>query len=75
LRVADADRGLTEFDIAHQLGNSPEVCRETYIHTHVDRANERIQMALDTKVNDLQAARRRRRWVASVGSKPASRAS
>jgi integrase len=55
-----ADRGLTEFDIGHQLGNSPEVCRETYIHTHVDRANERIQMALDTKVSDLEARRRRR---------------
>jgi integrase len=55
-----ADRGLTEFDIAHQLGNSPEVCRDTYIHTHVDRANERISMALEPTITELQAARRRR---------------
>jgi hypothetical protein len=55
-----ADRGLSEFDIAHQLGNSPEVCRETYIHTHRDRANDRVALALAAGVADLGAARRRR---------------
>jgi integrase len=55
-----ADRGLSEFDIAHQLGNSPEVCRETYIHTHRDRANDRVALALSAGVADLGAARRRR---------------
>jgi integrase len=55
-----ADRGLSEFDIAHQLGNSPEVCRETYIHTHVDRANDRVALALAAGVADLSAHRRKR---------------
>lgn len=55
-----ADRGLSEHDIAHQLGNSPEVCRETYVHTHVDRANDRVALALSTGVADLGARRRRR---------------
>lgn len=55
-----ADRGLSEFDIAHQLGNSPEVCRETYIHTHVDRANDRVALALAAGVADLGAHRRKR---------------
>lgn len=55
-----ADRGLSEFDIAHQLGNSPEVCRETYIHVHADRANDRVALALASNVADLSAARKRR---------------
>lgn len=55
-----ADRGLSEFDIAHQLGNSPEVCRETYVHSHRDRANDRVALALSTGVADLGAHRRRR---------------
>jgi integrase len=55
-----ADRGLSEFDIAHQLGNSPEVCRETYIHTHRDRANDRVALALSANVADLGAHRRKR---------------
>lgn len=55
-----ADRGLSEFDIAHQLGNSPEVCRETYIHTHVDRANDRVSLALAAGVTDLSEHRRKR---------------
>jgi integrase len=42
-----ADRGLSEHDIAHQLGNSVEVCRETYIHAYRDRTNERVRLALD----------------------------
>jgi integrase len=42
-----ADRGASEFDIAHQLGNSPQVCRETYIHTHRDRTNDRNRTLLN----------------------------
>lgn len=53
-----ADRGLSEFDIAHQLGNSPEVCRETYVHTHRDRANDRVAMALNSNVVPLTRRRR-----------------
>jgi integrase len=55
-----ADRGLSEFDISHQLGNSPEVCRETYIHTHRDRANDRVALALSAGVVDLNQRRRGR---------------
>lgn len=55
-----ADRGLSEFDIAHQLGNSPEVCRETYVHVHRDRANDRVALALASNVAGLDAARRRK---------------
>ena len=53
-----ADRGLSEHDIAHQLGNSVEVCRRTYIHTHRDRANERVADALSSNVVDLTARRK-----------------
>jgi integrase len=36
------DRGGNEFDVAQQLGNTPEVCRKTYIHGYKDqRINER----------------------------------
>lgn len=42
-----ADRGLSEHDIAHQLGNSVQVCRETYIHAYRDRTNDRVRLALD----------------------------
>lgn len=42
-----ADRGLSEHDIAHQLGNSPKVCRDTYIHAYRDRTNDRVRLALD----------------------------
>lgn len=42
-----ADRGASELDISRQLGNSPEVCRETYVHSHVDRALERNRGVLD----------------------------
>lgn len=56
-----ADRGLSEFDISHQLGNSPEVCRETYVHVHRDRANDRVALALAApSVVDLETHRRRR---------------
>lgn len=41
------DRGLNEYDVAHQLGNSPEVCRKTYIHVHHTRANDRIRQAMN----------------------------
>jgi integrase len=54
-----ADRGLNEFDIAHQLGNSPQVCRETYIHTYRDRTNDRVRLALEQapKIVNLTARR------------------
>jgi integrase len=55
-----ADRGLSEHDIAHQLGNSVEVCRETYIHAYRDRTNERVRLALDgAGVVDLASKRNR----------------
>jgi integrase len=42
-----ADRGLSEFDISAQLGNTPDVCRKHYIHVYRDRVNDRVRMALD----------------------------
>lgn len=40
-----ADRNLSARDIAHQLGNSPQVCEDVYIHTHRDRALDRLRGA------------------------------
>lgn len=53
-----ADRGANEFEIAHHLGNSPQVCRETYIHTFKDRTNDRLRQFLDADANvvDLRKA-------------------
>lgn len=53
-----ADRGASDQDIAHQLGNSPEVCRKTYIHTYRDRANARNRAAFDRRVTPISAASR-----------------
>jgi integrase len=54
-----AARGANEFQIAAQLGNSPEVCRRTYIHTYREEVNERNRGFLAQTVADLDAARRR----------------
>ena len=54
------DRGGNEFDVSAQLGNSPEVARETYIHAYRDRVNDRNRSRLNGPVADLDAARRRR---------------
>lgn len=54
------DRGGNEFEVAHQLGNSPEVCRDHYIHAHRDRTNDRVALMLSAGVTDLGAHRRRR---------------
>jgi integrase len=55
-----ADRGADEFEIAHQLGNTPLVCRETYIHGYRDRINERNRGYLNANVADLEAHRKKR---------------
>jgi integrase len=56
-----ADRGASMADVAHQLGNSEQVCRETYVHKFVDRANDRVRGLLDrAPVGDLDALRRRK---------------
>jgi integrase len=56
-----ADRGASMADIAGQLGNSEAVCREVYVHSFVDRANDRVRALLNqAPVSDLEAARRRR---------------
>jgi integrase len=54
-------RGGNEFDVSAQLGNSPQVARETYIHSYVDEANRRNRRFLDgADVVDLAAERDRR---------------
>lgn len=51
--------GGNEYDVSHQLGNSPEVARETYIHTYTEQANERIRRFLEgADVVDLGTVRR-----------------
>lgn len=55
-----ADRGASARDIAHQLGNSVEVCEATYIHGYRDRINERNRQLLERPVVvDLDARRKR----------------
>lgn len=53
------DRGATEYDVAQQLGNSPEVCRETYVHHYRDRQLERNRLLLERPaVVDLASRRK-----------------
>lgn len=52
-------RGGNEFDVAAQLGNTPEVARETYIHEYRDRQRERLRGLLErpAPVTDLSEVR------------------
>jgi integrase len=53
--------GGNEYDASHQLGNSPEVCRRTYIHQDSDHRNERNRgFLVPSKVVDLEARRERK---------------
>jgi integrase len=53
------DRGGNEYDVAQQLGNSPDVCRKHYIHGYKDRMNERNRARLEGEnVVDLNERRR-----------------
>jgi len=53
--------GGNEYDAAHQLGNSPRVCRETYIHNNADQRNERNRgFLVSSKVVDLDSRRDRK---------------
>src|SRR5207247_630288 len=50
--------GGNEYDVSSQLGNSPEVARETYIHRYIEEANERNRRFLDgASVVDLATRR------------------
>jgi integrase len=54
-------RGGNEYDCAAMLGNTPEVCRETYIHEFKTERRERLRGLLDSgTVSELDAARQRR---------------
>lgn len=56
------DRGANEFQVAGQLGNSPDVCRKTYIHAYAQRVNERNRVFLNAPaVVDLTEERKQRR--------------
>ena len=55
-----ADRGASARDIAHQLGNSVEVCEATYIHGYRDRINDRNRRLLERPVVVELDARRTR---------------
>lgn len=53
-------RGGNEYDVSAQLGNSPEVAREVYIHSYTDEANARNRRFLnDDVVVDLTSRRQR----------------
>jgi integrase len=55
------ERGGNEYDVAAQLGNTPEVCRRTYIHSYEDRQRDRLRGLLERPtVIDLEAERRRK---------------
>ncbi len=55
------DRGANEFSVSQQLGNSAQVCRDTYIHHHAQRVIERNRGFLNAPdVVDIEEARRRR---------------
>jgi integrase len=55
------DRGGNEYDVAQQLGNTPEVCRKTYIHGYRDRINDRNRERLQgSGVVDLSRKRAER---------------
>jgi integrase len=55
-----ADRGASARDIAHQLGNSVEVCEATYVHSYRDRINDRNRRLLERQiVVELDAHRNR----------------
>jgi integrase len=41
------DRGGNEYDVAQQLGNTPDVCREVYIHSYKERINARNRERLE----------------------------
>jgi integrase len=54
-----ADRGADARDIAAQLGNSVQVCEETYIHGYRDRQLNRNRLVLERPVIvDLDARRK-----------------
>jgi integrase len=40
-------RGGNEYDVAAQLGNTPEVCRRTYIHSYEDQQRDRLRGLLE----------------------------
>jgi integrase len=53
------DRGGNEYDVAQQLGNTPEVARRVYIHGYRDRINDRNRERLQGEnVVDLDQRRR-----------------
>jgi hypothetical protein len=55
------DRGGNEYDVAEQLGNTPDVCRRVYVHGFRDRIRERNRERLNAPgVVDLAAERDRR---------------
>ncbi|HEU4975707.1 MAG TPA: site-specific integrase [Baekduia sp.] len=53
-------RGGNEYDVSAQLGNSPQVARETYIHSYVLEANERNRRFLDGGADVVELDARRR---------------
>jgi integrase len=54
-------RGGNEYDVSFQLGNSPQVARETYIHSFTQDRQERLRRLLDGgEIRSLDAARQRK---------------
>jgi integrase len=55
------ERGGNEYDVAAQLGNTPEVCRRTYIHSYEDRQRDRLRGLLERPEPVVDISERRRR--------------
>jgi integrase len=54
------ERGGNEYDVAAQLGNTPEVARRTYIHSYEDRQRDRLRGLLEKPAPVVALDERRR---------------
>jgi integrase len=52
--------GGNEFDVAAQLGNSPEIARETYVHEYRDRQRDRLRGLLERPAPVVNITKARR---------------
>lgn len=54
------ERGGNEYDVSAQLGNTPEVCRRTYIHRYEDRQRDRLRGLLERPAPVVDLDQRRK---------------
>jgi integrase len=54
------ERGGNEYDVSAQLGNTPEVARQTYVHAYEDRQRDRLRGLLERPAPVTVLDRKRR---------------